>query len=137
VRAYRQHLQTIVASSSAPYGFALALWASGAITADAHGMPTAWDAALHVLGAVVAFGVVGGLAFGRLTAGLPAEKTTANAAWGYLHFASVGAVLGVAALVAPLLRPDLAWPITGFATTSTYLLVVAAQISVIAALDRR
>jgi hypothetical protein len=135
MRGYRAHLQTIVASSSAPYGFALALWASGAITADAHGVPTAGQAALHVFGAVVAFGVVGVLAFGGLQ--FTQSRTAPSGAWGYLHFASVGAVVVVAVLVAPALTADVAWPVTGFATTSTYLCVVACQILVVERLRRQ
>jgi hypothetical protein len=137
MRGYRAHLQTIVASSSAPYGFALALWASGAITADAHGVPTALQAALHVFGAVVAFGLVGLLAFGGLRSGLTEARAAPSAAWGYLHFASVGAVVVVAVLVAPALPADAAWPVTGFATTSTYLCVVACQILVVERARRR
>jgi uncharacterized membrane protein YeaQ/YmgE (transglycosylase-associated protein family) len=131
MRGYRMQLRTIVASSSAPYGFSLAFWASGAIVADAHGMPTALQAALHVFGAVIAFGVVGALAFGGLHFGMTEVRATPSAAWGYLHFASVGAVVVVAMLLAPAFEAGVAWPVTGFATTATYLCVVACQILIV------
>ncbi len=137
MRGYRAQLQTIVASSSAPYGFSLAFWVSGAIVADAHGMPTALQAALHVFGAVVAFGLVGVLAFGGLHFGMTEVRTAPSAAWGYLHFASVGAVVLVAVLLAPALSADVAWAVIGFATTSTYLCVVACQILVVERARRR
>jgi hypothetical protein len=54
--------------SIAPYGYTLTVWTSGAVLTHARGIPTTVDALLFMLGAVFGFALVGGAAFGRLSA---------------------------------------------------------------------
>ena len=52
---YRAHLKTTVASSAAPYGYTLTIWTAGAVATHRHGVPTAWEALLLLVGAVLGF----------------------------------------------------------------------------------
>ena len=57
---YRQQLRAVVSASAAPHGYTLTLWTTGAITTHAEGgVPSAVDALLLLVGAVIGFGAVG------------------------------------------------------------------------------
>jgi hypothetical protein len=53
-----------VAASAAPYGYTLTIWTSGAVLSHARGITSAADALLFLVGAVVAYALVGGLTLG-------------------------------------------------------------------------
>ena len=132
-RGYREHLRTAVGSSAAPYGYTLATWTTGAVLTHAYGLPTAIDALLFMLGAVVAFAFVGAAAFGGMGTRF-AHAPREAALWGSFHFFSVGSAIGAAALVSYLVAGGAGWVLGPFASTTIYLLVLGAQFSVA---DRR
>jgi hypothetical protein len=132
-RDYREHLRTAVGSSAAPYGYTLATWTTGAALSHAYGVPTSLDALLFMAGAVLAFAMVGAIAFGGMGTRF-AHAPREAALWGSFHFLSVGGAIGAAALVAYLVAGGAGWVLGPFASTTTYLLVLGAQFS---AADRR
>lgn len=114
--------------SVAPYGYTLSIWTSGAVLTHARGIPTTADALLFMLGAVVGFAIVRVASFGRLTTRVRVEAQH-PALWAGLHVFSVGCAIGTATLIAHLVEDRGAWPLGGFAATTSYLLVLAAQLA--------
>ena len=133
---YRSALSATVAASAAPYGYTLTIWTSGAVLSHAHGIPSTTAAFLFLLGAVGAYALVGGLAFGGLSEHLVLEPTRA-AVWGGLHFLSVGFAIGAASLVARWDTSLAAWLLGGFLATAVYLLASASELTVAQAAGRR
>lgn len=126
---YRSAVRATVAASAGPYGYTLTIWTSGAVLSHALGIPSAGDALLFLIGAVTAYASIGGLAFGGLSEIVVPDPARA-VVWGGLHFFSVGAAIGVAALVARFATTPAAWPLDGFLVTAVYLLGSAAQLSI-------
>jgi hypothetical protein len=127
-KGYRPALRTTVAASAAPYGYTLTIWTSGAVLSHTRGIPSAGDALLFLVGAVGAYALIGGLAFGGFSEHLPPEPAR-SVIWGGLHFLSVGLAIGAASLVARFVPDEAAWPLGGFAVTGIYLLVSASQLA--------
>ncbi len=125
---YRSALRATVAVSAAPYGYTLTVWTSGAVLSHARGIPSTGSALLFLVGAVTAYAVVGGLAFGGFSEHLAPEPGR-SVVWGALHFFSVGLAIAAASLVAHFVENDGAWPIGGFLATSLYLLTSAFQLA--------
>ena len=59
---YRAHLKTTVAFSAAPYGYTLTIWTAGAVTTHEHGVPSAWEVLLLMIGAVLGFALAAAMA---------------------------------------------------------------------------
>jgi hypothetical protein len=51
------------------------------------------------------------------------------ALWAGLHVLSIGLSIGAATLIAHLFENSGAWPLVGFAATTIYLVVLAAQLA--------
>lgn len=85
-----QSLRSAVAASSAPYGYTLTVWASGAIAISLLGTPDLLDVVLLMAGAVWAFVSIEALAYGsvalRVRIAPPPEVTI----WGSAHWISSG-----------------------------------------------
>jgi hypothetical protein len=126
---YKSALRVTVASSAAPYGYTLTIWTSGAVLSHARGIPNAGEALLFLAGAVTAYALIGGLAFGGLSEQLVPEPGRA-AVWGGLHFVSVALAIGGASLVAHFVTDALAWLLGGFLVTGLYLVASAAQLTI-------
>lgn len=125
---YRQHLQTVVASSAAPYGYTLTLWTAGAVTSHAEGYtPSTVDALLLLAGAVIAFGAVGAFAFGGINGVLSPGTSGAVRVWGGMHIPSVGLSILLVTVLAHTVQGHPAWIACGFTATATYLLVIGCQ----------
>lgn len=124
---YRDHLQAVVATSAAPYGYTLTIWTSGAVTTHARGVPTALEALLFLGGAVAGFACVGALAHGSASKILRPPPAPEIRLWGGFHLPSVGLAIACSSLVAAIVHNPLAWPLVGLVATSVYLLVIAAQ----------
>ena len=133
---YRERLRATVGSSAAPYGYTLATWTTGAVLTNARGIPDALAALAFMAGAVLGFAFVGVLDFGRLTRRIDRGRGEAYPVWGSFHFFSVGAAIGVAALVARYVEGFGAWPLTAFLYT-TYLLIAAAESAIAHGWDHR
>jgi hypothetical protein len=132
---YRSALRTTVAASAGPYGYTLTIWTSGAVLAHARGLPGTREALLFLVGAVAAYGVVGGIAFGGFSEQF-APAPGRSFVWGALHLFSVGLAIGAAATVAHFVQSAAAWPLGAFFVTTLYLVASASQLAV-AHLPRR
>ena len=126
---YRSALRATVAASAAPYGYTLTIWTTGAVLTHARGVPGTTEALLFLVGAVAAYALVGGLAFGGLSERLVPEPARA-VVWGGLHLFSVGLAIGAASLIAHLVKDVAAWPLDGFLVTALYLVASASQLAV-------
>lgn len=135
---YRSALRVTVAASAAPYGYTLTIWTSGAVLSHARGIPGTAEALLFLIGAVAAYALVGGLAFGGFSEQLAPEPAR-SVIWGGLHLFSVGLAIGTASLVAHFVHDDAAWPIGGFLATAFYLVASAFQLAIahVSAPERR
>lgn len=127
---YKSALRATIAASAAPYGYTLTIWTSGAVLSHARGIPSSLQALLFLVGAVVAYALVGGLAFGGYSEQLVPEPSRA-VVWGGLHLFSVGLAIGAAALVARFVTDSAAWPIGAFLATALYLLASASQLALV------
>ena len=136
-RHYRKRLRTTLGSSAAPYGYTLATWTSGAVLTNARGIPGAVAALAFMIGAVLGFAAVGALAFGGITRHFDQESSEGPLIWGSFHFFSVGVAIGVAAFVALYIESFFAWPLGGFLSTISYLLVAGAESTVAYEWDHR
>ncbi len=125
---YRAALRATVAASAAPYGYTLTIWTSGAVLSHARGIPSTGEALLFLVGAVSAYVLVGGLAFGGFQ-GRAAPEPTRAVVWGGLHLFSVGLAIAVATLVAHEVTDIGAWPLGGFFATALYLTASALQLA--------
>jgi hypothetical protein len=126
---YRSALRAAVAASAGPYGYTLTVWTSGAVLSHARGIPSSVDALLFLVGAVLAYALIGAIAFGGLSEQLVMQPGRA-VVWGGLHLFSVGLAIAAATLVAHFVRNAAAWPIGAFLGTGLYLLVTATQLAV-------
>jgi hypothetical protein len=101
----------------------------------AYGPPEPLEVFLFCGGAILAFALVGALAFGGVTEHFEDHPKRIQL-WGSFHFLSVGLAVGAAALVGTYARDAFGWPLGAFAATATYLLVVGLENSA-ADLERR
>jgi hypothetical protein len=126
---YRSALRATVAASAAPYGYTLTIWTSGAVLSHARGIPSTASALLFLVGAVSAYALVGGLAFGGFSEQLIPQPGR-SVVWGGLHLFSVGLAIAAASVVAHFVHGRAAWPLGGFLSTALYLLASASQLAV-------
>ena len=126
--SYRHAARQAVGLSVAPYGYTLTIWTSGAVLTHARGVPTTVDALLFMAGAVVGFALVGVATLGSLRARVGVEAQH-RALWAGFHLPSIAAAIGTTSLIAHLLEDRGAWPLGGFAVTTIYLVMLAAQLA--------
>ncbi len=124
---YRAHLQSAVAASAAPYGYTLTIWTSGAVATHARGVPTAWQALLFLLGAVIGFGLTAAIAYGRPTQIFASRQHGFVRLWGAFHLLSVGLSIAAVAVIVELVDSSVVWLLVGLVATTTYLMAIAAQ----------
>ncbi len=126
LRQYREDLRNVVGSSATAYGYTLTIWSTGMVLSHAYGPPSPPLVFAFFGGAVVAFAVVGILAFGGVAVefGGPPNRIQL---WGYFHFLSVGLAVGAAWLASAYVRGFLGWPLGAFVATAAYLAVVGAE----------
>jgi hypothetical protein len=127
---YRDHLQSAVASSAAPYGYTLTIWTSGAVSTHHRGIPTGWEALLFLAGAVMGFALIGAIAHGGARRVFRAPQEPTVRLWGGFHIPSVGLAIAASGIVAATVPGVFIWPAVGFVATSIYLLVIAGQFTV-------
>ena len=133
---YGAALRVTMRNTAAAYGYTLSTAATISVLGETAGKPDAGRLFLFAIGGVTAFvlleAVVGAL-------GTPAPQPPEQAIpfAGALNAASVCAALGMATLVAHLVRSPLAWFLAQLCTTAIYMLVVAVQVTVAEAAARR
>ena len=133
---YSAALQATMRNTAAAYGYTLSTTVTIGVLAEMAGRPDAARLFLFASGGVVAFVVLEALVSALGTpAPQPPEQAIPFA--GALNAASVGAALGIAVLIAHFVPPPAAWFLAQMGTTAVYMLVVAIQITVAAAVLRR
>ena len=105
--SYGAALRVTMRNTAAAYGYTLSTAATIAVLGETAGKPDTGRLFLFAFGGVTAFA------------------------------ASVCAALGMATLIAHLVRSPLAWFLAQLGTTAIYMLVVAVEVTVAAALQRR
>ena len=126
-RSYRWAARQAVSMSLGPYGYTVTIWTSGGVLIHTRGAPSGIDALLFMLGAVGGYASVGIVSFG--SPGARALTVRPPAIWAGFHVVGIGLAIGAATLVAHEVDSTAAWPLGGFAVTSIYLLVLAAQLA--------
>jgi hypothetical protein len=129
-RLLRAALRTIVAASSAPYGYTISVWSSGAVLINGHGVPHVAEVFAFLAGALTAFGLMAIAANGALTRMELLDHAPNRVLAGTLHWAAAGGAVGAAALLAQI-HSWAAWPLGSFAATAIYILGASAQLAAV------
>jgi len=133
---YGAALRVTMRNTAAAYGYTLSTSATLSLLTEMTGKPDAWKLFLFAIGGVIAF-VVLEVILAALSA--PAQQQRLEHAIpfaGALNAVSVCAALGMAVLIVHLVRSSLAWFIAQMGTTAIYMLIVAAELTVAAAVQR-
>jgi hypothetical protein len=132
---YRSGLRSVVGASATAYGYTLTVGPTSMLLTGAYGPPKPLEVLLFCSGAIVAFALVGALAFGGVR-GHFGDHPKKIQLWGSFHFLSVGLAVGSAFLLGTYAPGALGWPAGAFAATATYLMVVGFE-NAAANLERR
>ena len=108
-KRYRSDLRGVVGSSATAYGYTLTVWSTGMILSHAYGPPSPPEVFAFFGGAVLAFALVGVVAFGGVTA-RPGGAANRAELWGSFHFLSVGLAVGAAWLLSAHAPRLPGWP---------------------------
>jgi hypothetical protein len=86
---YRPGLRSVVGASATAYGYTLTVGPTSMLLTGAYGPPKPFEVLLFCSGAIVAFALVGALAFGGVR-GHFGDHPKKIQLWGSFHFLSVG-----------------------------------------------
>lgn len=123
---YRTDLRNVVGSSASAYGYTLTVWSSGMVLSHAYGLPNPPEVFSFFVGAILAFALVGVLAFGGVTVEFGGQVSRIQL-WGSFRFISVGAAVGAAWFISLHVPSVLGWPLGTLVATASYLAVVGAE----------
>jgi hypothetical protein len=123
---YRSDLRSVIGSSATAYGYTLTVWSTGMVLSHVYGPPSPPLVFSFLGGAVLAFALVGVLAFGGVTVEF-GGGTNRIQLWGGFHFLSVGLAVGAAWLATGYVPSALGWLLGAFVATAIYLSVVGAE----------
>jgi hypothetical protein len=132
---YSAALRITMRNTAAAYGYTLSTAATIGVLTEMAGKPDVGRLFLFAIGGVVAFVLLEGL---LVALGTPAPQPPEQAIpfAGALNAVSVCAALGMAVLIAHFVRSSLAWFLAQMSTTAIYMLVVAVEVTVAAAVER-
>ena len=133
---YGAALRVTMRNTAAAYGYTLSTAATIGVLGETTGEPDAGKLFLFAIGGVTAFILLEGIV-GALGTPAPQPPEQAIPFAGALNAASVCAALGMATLIAHLVRSPVAWFLAQLCTTAIYMLVVAIQVTVAEAIQRR
>ncbi len=122
-RRYRSDLRRVIGSSATAYGYTLTVWSTGMVLSYAYTPPSPPEVFSFFGGAVLAFALVGIVAFGGVSAEFGGTPNRIQL-WGSFHFLSVGLAVGAAWLASTHVPSLPGWPLGAFASTATYLVAV-------------
>jgi hypothetical protein len=126
MRRYLADLHNVISSSATAYGYTLTVWSTGMVLSYAYGPPSPPLVFSFFGGAVLAFALVGILAFGSVTTefgGMPNRIQL----WGSFHFLSVGLAVGAVWLMSAHVSSLPGWPLGSFVATTAYFGLVGAE----------
>ena len=123
---YRSDLRNVIGSSASAYGYTLTIWSTGMVLSYAYGPPSPPLVFSFFLGAVLAFAMVGILAFGGVTVEFGVEASHIQL-WGSFRFLSVGVAVGAAWMASAYAPSFSGWPLGGFVATASFLVMVGAE----------
>lgn len=126
---YRRNLRSAVGTSAAPYGFTLSVWSTGAITTSFQSTPGPPQVLVFIAGVVLAFAIVGTLAYGGIRGYSGGERHSVEL-WGNFHIPAVGLTVAVATLIGYLVSNGIAWFLCPFLATSMYLITLGLEFAV-------
>jgi len=122
----RGALATVLRGSAVPYGYTLTIWATHGVLTNEHGNPDVWDVALFILGAVLAFTVLGLLAQRVSPRPFnPARLDMIRA--GTIHVVAIGIAFAAATLIA-LIPGNVAWMLGSLAASALYLSIASVEL---------
>lgn len=124
---YRGDLRSVIGSSSAAYGYTLTVWSTGSVLSHFYGPPSPVEVFTFFGGAMVAFALVGLLAFGGVTARFGGGGGGRVQLWGSFHLVSIGAAVGAAWLAAVYVPSFPGWPLGAFLATALYFSLVGTE----------
>src|SRR5258708_677506 len=132
---YGAALRVTMRNTAAAYGYTLSTSATLSLLTEMTGKPDALKLFLFAIGGVIAFVLLEAVfAALRTLSEKPLEHAVPFA--GALNAVSVCSALGMAILIVHFVRSALAWFIAQMGTTAIYMLIVAAEITVAAAIQR-
>lgn len=115
-------MRTTLRNNATAYGFSLSITSAFGLVNWAHGQPNALEVVLFVLGAAVAFVIIGSVLTPRFSLRGSTESETVVLLNGAADLLSVICAVGVAVPLSPL--PAMAaWPATGFGTIAVFAMV--------------
>lgn len=117
---YNRNLRSAVGTSAAPYGFTLSVWSTGAVTMSFRDTPDPPQVMLFMVGVVLAFAVVGTLAY-RGVRGYSGGERHSVELWGNFHIPAVALSVVSATIIGYLIANDFAWFLIPFVSTTLYL----------------
>lgn len=134
---YGAALRVTLRNTAAAYGYTLSTAATLGVLTEMAGKPDVGRLFLFAIGGVTAFVLLEVLLLAALRTPAPQPPEQAFPFAGALNAASVCAALGMATLVAHFVRSPLAWFLAQMSTTAIYMLVVALEVTIVAAVLRR
>jgi len=121
---------TLLAASSAPYGYTLAMWSSGALLLRSHGVPHVPEVFVFAAGAIGGFNLLGLLARQTIEIMRPVIQPGDRLLAGLLDWIAVGAAVGAVSLLAEI-HGWLPWLLAPFVATVLYLLLASLQLAAV------
>ncbi|MCW2933154.1 MAG: hypothetical protein JWM19_4116 [Actinomycetia bacterium] len=134
---YETALRVTMRNTAAAYGYTLSTSATLSLLTEMTGKPDALKLFLFALGGVIAFVLLEVVLAALRTSAQQQLLEHAIPFAGALNAVSVCSALGVAVLIVHFVRSSLAWFIAQMGTTAIYMLVVAIELTVAAAVQRR
>jgi hypothetical protein len=132
---YGAALRVTMRNTAAAYGYTLSTAATLNLLTEMAGKPDARRLFLFAIGGVIAFVLLEAVLAALGSAAESPEQAFPFA--GALNVASVAAAFGMATLIVHFVRSSLAWFLAPMGTTAVYMLVVAVQVTAVAAAKRR
>ena len=123
---YRPGLRSVLGASATAYGYTLTAGPTTMLHSHPYGPPEPLEVFLYCGVAILAFALVGALAFGHVTEHVEDHPKRIQL-WGSFRFLSVGLAVGAAALTGAYSPDVLGWLLVAFAATATYLLILGLE----------
>ena len=125
-------LETALHGAGLPYGYAISVWSTGAVLANAHGFASVGRVFLFAAGAATAYG---GLRFLTETvegeAGTALTRSPHLVRAGAIHVLAIVVAITAAALLAPI-HDSVSWLLAPFAATVLYFGLSSVEMALLA-----